>query len=54
MKSYFLLLPPLKAKKTNDNIYFVEGTINKTDFGGVAFGAVDIKNKVGVKYSHRE
>lgn len=43
---------PLKAKKINDSIYFVEGTFNSTGIGGVAFGEVDIKNKVILNYSH--
>ena len=45
---------PLKARKLNDSIYFVEGTFNSKGFGGVAFGEVDIKNKVVLKYSHGE
>ena len=43
---------PLTAKKINDSIYFVEGTFNKTGFGGVAYGEVDIKNKIILNYSH--
>ncbi|MEC5158019.1 NTF2 fold immunity protein [Chryseobacterium sp. MP_3.2] len=43
---------PLKAKKINDSIYFVEATFSSTGFGGVAFGEVDIKNKVVLNYSH--
>lgn len=43
---------PLKAKKMNDSIYFVQGTSSKPKIGGVAFGKVDIKNKMVLNYSH--
>lgn len=45
---------PLKAKKLNDSIWFVEGTFNSIGFGGVAFGKVDVKNKLILEYSHGE
>ncbi len=41
---------PLKAKKINDSILYVEGTFNSIGFGGVAFG--EVKNKKVIKYSH--
>lgn len=43
---------PLKAKKENDSIWFVEGTFKGNGRGGVAFGKVDVKNKKVIEYSH--
>ena len=45
---------PLKAKKLNDSIWYVEGTFNSIGFGGVAFGKVDVKNKKIIEFSHGE
>lgn len=47
---------PLKAKKINDSVWFVEGTfdqgVGNLREGGVAFGEIDIKNNKIIKYSH--
>lgn len=43
---------PFKAKKINDSIWFVDGTLPKGYKGGVAYGKVDVKNKKFIKFSH--
>ncbi|SFI12123.1 NTF2 fold immunity protein [Halpernia frigidisoli] len=45
---------PFSAKKINDSIWFVQGTQQKVQIGGVAFGKVDVKNKAVLEYSHGE
>ena len=45
---------PFRAKKINDSIWFVHGTKEKLQIGGVVFGKVDVKNKKVIDYSHGE